>query len=206
MSDVVSACGIATRLLVDHKTVAPLWGEDIQQDPLSGQEIYGFFTQAFIKYIQVDDPYIAAAEYSYGVAAGTGQPKNLQLYQANADRMWEMFGTAAFAGGMQTGDFKPWVELATLVGDAYRMPIQAFLDAFVKMATTQVMMQQQQMGGQPGQPQDGGQSPRPRGGESPAAEAKNLPGGQAVDTSWMKAATKPPPTVQHFSPPPQSIA
>ena len=216
MSDVGAACGIATRLLVDHTTVAPLFGEDIQNDPLTGQEIYGFFTQAFIQYIQVEDsltaPYEAATEYSYEVAAGSGQPKNLQLYQANADRMWTMFGTASFAGAMQTGDFQPWVELATLVGDAYRMPIQAFLDAFVRMGQTQVMMQQQMMqgagqgAGSEGQGA-GNLAPRSRppapGPESPAAEAKALPGGQSINTSWMKAATTPHP--QGLPTPPQAL-
>jgi len=68
--------GFASRLLVEPKTVAPLFGEQIQQTPTG--EIYGPITQMWAALVNTDNGPDAAAELAYTIVAGSGQKKDKQ--------------------------------------------------------------------------------------------------------------------------------
>ena len=152
MSAASASEAIATRLLVGHETVAPLFGEDIMDDGMGGK-VYGPLTRYWIELIETDDPWNAAAELSYTVEAGSGRRRNKQLLQANAQQLYTMLGNQFYAFGQQSQNYDPFLALVRLVGDAYDMPVEPLIEKFrqaLLQNNQQMMMQQQQMmGGQP---------------------------------------------------------
>jgi hypothetical protein len=141
MSAVSSSEAVATRLLVDHTVVAPLFGESIAQDE-SGATVYGPLTTYWIELVMTDNPAIAAGEMAYTVEAGSGRRKNKQLLQANAEQLFQMLAPQFGALLTQTGNPDPYMTLLRLVGDAFDMPVEPLIESY-RQAIAQASQQPQ---------------------------------------------------------------
>lgn len=152
MSEVACLEAIATRLLVDPETVAPLFGEEIQtvggqMNPMTGgmdggQPVYGPLTSYWIQYVQTNDPSVAAAEVEYSVEAGSGRRRNKQLLKENANQLFTMLAPVLQAMG-EGGDWEPFLELVATVGNAYDMPSDPIIRKFKESIAKQQMAMMQ---------------------------------------------------------------
>jgi len=83
--------GQAARLKVPSKVVAPLFGEQVQDDAEMGEVPSGPFSMLWDELIyRPDDPVGAAADFVYSIEAGTGQRKNRQKLESDTRAMMEI--------------------------------------------------------------------------------------------------------------------
>jgi len=120
VEDWMSAAGAkelqATRLMVDVRTVAPMFGEVVpsEEDP---EAVPGPMTQAWIELVQTDDPYQAAAEFSCTVEAGSARRQNKQKQVADLELTVQTLGQPLLGMAMQ-GVPGPFNALIEMLGEA----------------------------------------------------------------------------------------
>jgi hypothetical protein len=198
MSAVSSGEAVAARMLVSPFSVAPLFGEQIQdatgqpakEDTPNPVYANAPLTSAWVSLVHTDDPAVAAAECSYSVEAGSGRRRNKQLLQSNAQQIFSMLGSQCYAILEGTGEAKPFIIVTELLGTAYDMALQplveAISDVFQRMAQQKAQQGQQQQG----PPGPGGAGEGPPG--SPENEAnKMMAGGSVLARRWQSAAGGP---------------
>lgn len=126
MSAIARKEALALRLYTEPQTVAPLFGEKIQEpigdgaalNPLMGM---GPLTQLWATLVNTDDPAEAAGELTYTVEAGTGRRKNKQKQVEDAQMLVQsLLPFAAQQAGM--GNVTPYNELMGVIEDAYEVP------------------------------------------------------------------------------------
>lgn len=132
MSQLASKEGLVSRLTVEPKTIATLFGEPIQQvDPAmvapemgenAPTEIYGPLTQAWVTLVSTDDPVTAALEVSYTVESGTGRRRNKAAQAENANTLLTSFAQPFYTYGQGTGNFDAFNALVSVVGEWLEVP------------------------------------------------------------------------------------
>ena len=189
----------AARQELEDQTFATFAGEQIIQTPAMGEGgALPTFTSYWHTLVHTDDPAIAEAECAYTVEAGSGRRRNKQLLQENAQQLYTMLGQQFYAYGELSENFKPFLALVQLVGEAFDMPVQPLIEKFEEAIAQQMAMQQAAAatgGGQPGQGAPPGQ-----GGMQAGVPANAEPGAGRVQTSWARAAGGPKPMT--LPPPP----
>ncbi len=169
MSQIASKEGLVSRLVVEPRTVATLFGEQIQPvDPatippemaaVAPTEIYGPLTNAWVTLVSTDDPAVAAMEVSYTVEAGTGRKKNKQAQSENATLLVQNFVQPAFTYGTQTGNFDAFNALVAVTGEWLDIPLN-------RLYLQNVQLQA------PAPPGEEGEAPPPEGNQ-PEGEPVN---------------------------------
>lgn len=125
MSRIAAKEAIASRLYVGPETVAPLFGEQMQEaapdvDPYSPENVatWGQLTQAWAMMVNTDDPAEAVAELSYTVEAGSGRRKNKQKQIQDAQMFIQNLAPITMQF-LQSGNPMPYNWLMQKIGEAY---------------------------------------------------------------------------------------
>ncbi len=124
MSDIAAKEAQLMRLYIGPEVVAPLFGEDGNVDPDTGELItMGPLSGVWAQLINTDDPAKAVSDMMFTVEAGSGQRKNKAKVMADAQQVLQMHGQQAYAYGAQYGDFSSYNELLMMVGEAMDIPM-----------------------------------------------------------------------------------
>ena len=128
MSEVAAKEAAALRMMVPGKVVSPLFGEQYQEDPLSGQVNMGMLTQWWTQFVNTPDPARAAAEFSYTVEAGSGRRRNKAKQAADANMLMQHLAQPTLQLFQAMGEPRPFNALVRAVADAFDIPnVDGFL-------------------------------------------------------------------------------
>ncbi len=128
MSNIAAKEAAMTRLMVGSTTIAPLFGEQVQQnqwDP-SNPVASGPISQAWTQLVNTVDPAIAAGELSYTVEAGSGRRKNKGKQAADSQMVMQSLGTPAMQA-LMAGMPQPWNAMVRMMGDAFDIRVDDFM-------------------------------------------------------------------------------
>jgi hypothetical protein len=124
-SEIARAEGFMARVMVAPNTVAPLFGEAVQESAIG--PLMGPLTQAWAQLVNTPDPLLAAAELSYTIEAGSGRRKNKQKQQQDVEILSQNLFQPLLGYAAQTGNVGPINALVRLIGDAHEMDVREMM-------------------------------------------------------------------------------
>jgi hypothetical protein len=129
VEDWMSAAGAkelqAARLMVGVQTVAPMFGEQLppEDDPTA---VLGPMSQKWAEFIETDDPYQAASEFTCTVEAGSARRQNKQKQVVDVELTVQTLGQPLLGLAMQ-GVPGPFNTLTEMMGEAQGIDVQGMM-------------------------------------------------------------------------------
>ena len=154
--------GTAFRLIVREKSIAPIFGETIvgPTDPNGElQPILAPLTEKWKALLETDKPYLASADYTYTIEAGSGRRKNREKLRNDTLEFAKIALPIFMPYYQTTGDATQLNALMAdlAVGNEVNPDRYQFPDRQLEMMQAAALQQQQ--GGPPGQEGPPGQQP-----------------------------------------------